>query len=203
MTLTEILYEFQNDERYICRNGVWYYDGPRGFGYMPHIAQLAYRCWTGQGYRCNNKKSKEYQWYGAIGVKRLWAPDECINFYINSLLTRNKWNRPVVSRKKDQGDYCSSNCELKENEENSSEINISNLRRMVSTTNVKSMHKANCHKITLKNVKTGEVKEYNSNVQACEELGREKTYIKSALKFDFKIMSSTGDQYEIVEANDG
>jgi len=134
----EILKEINNCEDYYWNNkkSKWEYKGILNIGnkkykIMHWLAKKAYCSWICQGIRCNNKNNCHTKYYYDKGIKRIWDNRTCINFWINEFFKRDGWNKPVMTRKNDVGNYCENNCELKEHIENNKEIKITEKRRKI------------------------------------------------------------------------
>lgn len=132
----DILEEMKNNINYIYNNttNLWTYIGPktnrRNIKTKMHwLANRFYTVWLTEGNRCSNPKSNSYEWYGLIGIKRIWTSSECINFGINELLKRERWNSWSICRKKDLGNYELGNLELLEKTENCEQIKVTPKRK--------------------------------------------------------------------------
>jgi len=136
--------ELFNNSCYIFKNGIWKYIGNRGNRLekpMHFIAKRSYQSWIDQGKRCTNPKNQDYKYYGAKEVKRIWTAKECIDWYINELLKRNKWICPVISRLGDIGDYKTGNVKLIETTENTIERKMTENRRKAAVKNGRKVSK--------------------------------------------------------------
>lgn len=144
MTIEEILLELYNDPNAYVENKRWCYKGLLNKTNKNKIISKAYRIWSNQGDRCNNPKDKAFKDYGAKNIKREWSSKDFIEWYINKLLTRNKWIKPHVSRNKDKGNYSIDNCDLLEATENIRDMHknkVNNIKDEII--NVLKMHKVN------------------------------------------------------------
>ena len=134
--------DYTSNKHFSFINGVWVYDGPRGGSKCKRhpIIYRSYKSWENQRRRCNSPNHNMYDHYGKKGVKVIWSAYDCINWYINEILTRDFWIKPVVSRMGDIGNYEISNCRLIEDSENLKQEDRSTmsklLRRSVKMINV-------------------------------------------------------------------
>lgn len=120
-----VLKELEESEDYEKIGGNWFYTGKLTKiknKTRNSLAYKAYRLWGKQGERCYNPNNCSYVYYGVKNIKRVWNSREFINWFLNNILSRENWEDPVVSRKKDEGDYFSENCELLERSENSKKV---------------------------------------------------------------------------------
>lgn len=120
----------QHRDLFARRVETWEYVGALGIKHkaMPPTVRNAYQRWLGQGQRCGNPKTREYQWYGAKGVRRIWTSRECVNWFIQELLM-GELVTPAISRRGDLGHYEIGNVELVEKQQNCSIKRFSNSQR--------------------------------------------------------------------------
>ena len=180
-------YEWLDDEneelihKKIKRKGRWDYKGILNPKKMHWLANKAYSSWMGQGNRCNNPNCKEYKWYGAKGVKRIWSSREMINWWINSLFLRKNWYIPTCSRKVDLGNYEIGNVELKECSEGAKETKITKkvieIGRINGLKNSKSVILVNVNNIK-------KIMEFYSAREGCKQLKKSEAWIKNSIRFN-------------------
>lgn len=135
----------------------------------------------GQGDRCHNPRNKRFQYYGALGYRRLWTSRMCIEFYANSLLLRSQWLEPVISRIGDVGDYTPANCRLLENEENAAEIRVTERIRVAARKNGPR------RKIKLLDIETHKVLHFASMSDASRKIGCVHSNLGNAIKIGHNI----------------
>jgi len=120
-----VLRELKYSKDYVEQDGSWLYIGKLTKHKNENknkVAYKAYRMWGKQGERCYNPHNCSFKYYGIKKIKRIWKSREFINWFIEQILSRESWEYPVVSRKKDKGDYSIRNCELLERSENSTNV---------------------------------------------------------------------------------
>jgi hypothetical protein len=170
--------EFHCSKDYFFDGKKWWYIGVLKISKMSNIAKKAYESWKDQGKRCTNPNSKDYEYYGAKGVKRIWSSRDCINWYINEILTRDLWIKPNVSRIGDLGNYKLGNVKLIEASENTAEIRWTEKKKEAARKNGKKVSK----KILLTNIYDGnDILYFESGAAASEYLGKAKTSVCSSV----------------------
>ena len=88
---------------------------------MPKEARRAYLVYRTHINKCNNPKVREYQWYGAKGIKVIYSPREFISWWMASIKKKKKWSKPSTSRIDHDHDYCLENIKLEEMSDNAKE----------------------------------------------------------------------------------
>lgn len=85
------------------------------------IEWKAYRAWNGQDNRCNNPKSKAYQYYGAKGVELRYGRTEFIEWYKKEMETFDG-TKPNVGRMDHNGHYEFGNIQIESKSSNTREM---------------------------------------------------------------------------------
>lgn len=79
-----------------------------------HKKEKLYTCWLNMRYRCNNKQSKDYKYYGLIGISVCKEWDDFQNFYDWAYANGYNPNAPLgkctIDRIDVNGNYEPSNC---------------------------------------------------------------------------------------------
>lgn len=193
MNKIDILLELENNSQYVYIDSRWTYVGRLSLKSLPNLALKSYRCWRNQGDRCTKTNNKSYKYYGAVGVRRLWSSRECINFYINNLLVKENWITPTISRINDSGNYCCTNCQLKEFSENSAEVKTTETKRIYC--HISGINSGKL--VTITNLRTGKTEKHTSFREASRSIGRERGYLSCCIRNGHNITNINGDSIEV------
>ena len=82
----------------------------------------AYTSLRGQRYRCNNKNSEDYKWYGAKGIKVIYPTRYFIGWYLKEAKRFKKGEKISIDRIDHNGNYMFNNIRLVTRSENSREM---------------------------------------------------------------------------------
>jgi len=147
---------------------------------MHWLARKAYISWMDQGKRCNNINNIAYKYYGANGVKRIWSNINCINFWINEFFKREGWNKPIVSRNEDNGNYELGNVILEEHSKGVAKIKITKkMRESAKNVSIRTRSK----RVKLTNIKNPtDIIEFYSSSEASRQLDKCKNYVIEAIR---------------------
>jgi hypothetical protein len=77
----------------------------------------AYQSWIDQRYRCSNKKSESYKYYGGKGIKVLYSSREFIGWWLHEI-KKKRYKKPTISRLNHDGNYEFNNIKLEEHIDN-------------------------------------------------------------------------------------
>jgi hypothetical protein len=88
---------------------------------MDPLVRRAYGIWNSQKQRCENKRSKSYKNYGAIGIRVEYSAREFIWWWLNEFKNKRP-KHPSVGRIDHSKNYSFNNIEMVEHHDNAREM---------------------------------------------------------------------------------
>lgn len=156
------------------------YEGSLNINKMNMVQKKAYKSWKDQRSRCNNSKDPRYYCYGAKGIKSEYSSREFITWFEKEYNKKNTWKRAQCGRIDHSKNYSFDNIELIECSDN------------VKERNIRCGNPEESIKIKAINVKTGEVKIFDSKRLLCREMGIQRNSLKYQLNNKLRRTPSSG-----------